>query len=203
VLTPGGGQHFYFEHPGAMRTLSTLGSGIDVKSDGGYVVAPPSLHPNGGRYVWDVGALPSETRVSAPPTWLLQLLTTPGAPGGYVLAPDGSARETFLGVAFATMGWLGQELDGGKVAARCPWSEMHSDGRGAGQDSSTVIFPGSALSKLGGFKCSHAHCANRHVEDVLGALPPAAMDAAARAAPKAFATAVRRLARATIRRASR
>ena len=203
VLTPGGGQHLYFRHPDEfLRTRATLGDGLDVKGNGGFVVAPPSIHPNGARYVWDVGALPSETPVSDPPGWLLELLTKGKAAPPRALAPEGSARETFLGAAFASLGWLGQDLDGGKVAARCPWAELHSDGRGAGDDSSTVLFPGSALSKLGAFKCSHAHCANRCVDDVLGVLPPAAMEAAARAAPQAFATAVRRLARAAVRRAA-
>jgi hypothetical protein len=104
-----------------------------------------------------------------------------------------SEAPRLLGVSTATV----RRMEGSTLSP-----VLGSDGRGAGDDSSTVIFPGSALSKLGAFKCSHAHCATRCVDDVLSVLPPTAMEAAARAAPKAFAAAVRRLARATVRRAT-
>ena len=42
VLTGGGGFHYYFGYQPGLP--SELGEGIEVKSDGGYVVAPPSSH---------------------------------------------------------------------------------------------------------------------------------------------------------------
>lgn len=50
--TGGGGQHhFYFcDKPVQSRIGMVLG--IDVKADGGFVVAPPSRHVSGGRYRW-------------------------------------------------------------------------------------------------------------------------------------------------------
>jgi hypothetical protein len=44
VRTPRGGWHLYFEHRGAPipKSESRLGPGIDVRADGGYIVAPPS-----------------------------------------------------------------------------------------------------------------------------------------------------------------
>jgi putative DNA primase/helicase len=41
------GAHFYFRHPGTEVRNGThlLGRPIDVRGDGGYVVAPPSIHP--------------------------------------------------------------------------------------------------------------------------------------------------------------
>ncbi len=51
VATGGGGQHYYFRHPGGVIPgVQSLWPGIDLKSDGGYVVAPPSRHPSGMRY---------------------------------------------------------------------------------------------------------------------------------------------------------
>ena len=54
VETPGGGLHFYFQHPGERVVPGIKGwkNGVDIKSDGGYVCAPPSIHPNGGEYIW-------------------------------------------------------------------------------------------------------------------------------------------------------
>jgi putative DNA primase/helicase len=50
----GQGRHLYFNHPGAMIPCSAgkLAAGIDVRGDGGYIVAPPSLHESGTAYRW-------------------------------------------------------------------------------------------------------------------------------------------------------
>jgi hypothetical protein len=52
VRTGGGGWHFYFAYPGfpVKCSASVIAPGIDVRGDGGYVVAPPSLHVSGNRY---------------------------------------------------------------------------------------------------------------------------------------------------------
>ena len=51
--TGGGGVHFYFKHPGGdIPTIPSLAPGIDLKAEGSYVVAPPSLHPSGRKYQW-------------------------------------------------------------------------------------------------------------------------------------------------------
>jgi len=56
ALTGGGGRHLYFEYSDNPpdRWPKGLGAGLDLKSDGGYVVAPPSVHPSGGTYCWEV-----------------------------------------------------------------------------------------------------------------------------------------------------
>lgn len=47
------GLHLYFKHPGGeLPTQIGLGEGLDLKGDGGYVVAPPSRHPSGSVYEW-------------------------------------------------------------------------------------------------------------------------------------------------------
>lgn len=49
-----GGQHRYYLHPGGPLTSSRLPAGIDVKTDRGYCVMPPSLHPVTGQpYRWE------------------------------------------------------------------------------------------------------------------------------------------------------
>jgi hypothetical protein len=53
VLTGNGGRHLYFAHPGAiLHDRGRLAPGIDLHGDGGYVVAPPSVHQSGKRYTW-------------------------------------------------------------------------------------------------------------------------------------------------------
>ncbi len=56
--TGGGGYHYYFiSHEPFKNGANILGenSGVDIRSEGGYVVAPPSIHKSGARYEWDGG----------------------------------------------------------------------------------------------------------------------------------------------------
>ena len=49
VQTGGGGRQYYFQWPGVLirNSAGELGAGLDVRGDGGYVIAPPSGHPSG------------------------------------------------------------------------------------------------------------------------------------------------------------
>ncbi|MDQ0367964.1 bifunctional DNA primase/polymerase [Catenuloplanes indicus] len=65
VRTGSDGWHLYYAHPGGALGAKLHGyPGIDIKADGGYVVAPPSMHPLTGRpYRW-IGDRPT---VAMPP----------------------------------------------------------------------------------------------------------------------------------------
>ncbi len=58
AMTGSGGGHFYYEYPAGQEIRNTVGktdgepNGYDIRADGGYVVAPPTLHPSGRRYTW-------------------------------------------------------------------------------------------------------------------------------------------------------
>ena len=53
ALTGGGGRHLFFRAAGAVRcSAGRLGPGLDVRCEGGYIVAPPSVHPSGAFYRW-------------------------------------------------------------------------------------------------------------------------------------------------------
>jgi hypothetical protein len=84
--TGGGGRHFYFRHPGGiLRNRVGLAAGIDLRGDGGYVVAPPSLHPSGRRYAWEPSRGPEEAAPAPMPEWLLEPVVDDGAPVGHPL----------------------------------------------------------------------------------------------------------------------
>ena len=71
ATTGGGGRHLYFAHPGGLvRNRAGLAQGIDVRGDGGYIVAPPSVHPSGRRYAWVLGRSPAEMVPAALPRWV-------------------------------------------------------------------------------------------------------------------------------------
>lgn len=54
VSTPRGGEHLYFLTDEPFDCSVNSDEGVDIRADGGYVVAPPSIHPNGGMYEWDM-----------------------------------------------------------------------------------------------------------------------------------------------------
>jgi hypothetical protein len=72
VETGGGGAHYYFGTARGARvgcSVGKLGRGLDVRGDGGYVVAPPSIHPETARaYTWDNP--PDVTPLARLPRWL-------------------------------------------------------------------------------------------------------------------------------------
>lgn len=49
VETPSGGKHFWYRYTGKVdkNSAGLLGAGIDIRSNGGYVAAPPSQTPDG------------------------------------------------------------------------------------------------------------------------------------------------------------
>ena len=68
------GRHLYFQMPETpiANSAGKIAPGIDVRGNGGYVLAPPSIHPSGKLYSWSVD---SSNTFSAAPQWLLDKLT--------------------------------------------------------------------------------------------------------------------------------
>lgn len=173
--------------------LTTPSCGVEVKHHG-YVVAPPSIHPTGIVYTWDVGGHPTEIPVAdLPPAWA-RALAARGP--GIARAATGPARRSLLGAAFAAAEWLGADLVSGAACARCPWVGAHTDGRGDGADSSTVILPPTTDLRLGRYHCSHAHCRGRDLSEVMAALPRKAIAVAGHEYPREMGVAIRWIARA-------
>lgn len=61
------GYHYYFKHPGCAVSNGPIKGLGDIKADGGYVVAPPSLHETGKRYEW----VDPEAPLAECPEWII------------------------------------------------------------------------------------------------------------------------------------
>jgi bifunctional DNA primase/polymerase-like protein/AAA domain-containing protein/primase-like protein len=73
-ITGGGGQHYFFQHPGGSIKSRPIAEGVDVKADGGYVVAPPSGHRSGRTYEWEGSSHPDDTSLAPLPPWVQQIV---------------------------------------------------------------------------------------------------------------------------------
>jgi hypothetical protein len=75
VETGGGGTHLYFRIPAGLKLSGSLPDypGIEFKSVGRQVVIPPSVHPNGHKYMWDPLAPETEPVPFAPDALIRQL----------------------------------------------------------------------------------------------------------------------------------
>jgi hypothetical protein len=90
--TGGGGCHLYFAHPGGLiRNKVGLGPGIDLRGDGGYVVAPPSLHASGRRYAWVESRDPRSRAVASP----VPVTNLADAPDDHMMSACGPNRRVW------------------------------------------------------------------------------------------------------------
>ena len=126
-----GGRHLYFLHPGQRITNSEQlagFAGLDVRGDGGYIVAPPSLHRSGQRYAWVDATHP----LAALPLWLRELFAPPEQPQRNVtpvkrLGPPG-ATEAY---------WLRRALERARPGTRGTSNTATRSGAGSGGSAST------------------------------------------------------------------
>jgi hypothetical protein len=73
------GTHFYFSCSAPVPTYIKInGTQIDIKGDGSYVVAPPSIHPTGLEYKWKPGRKPNDVPLAPPPPGLLHWIQGDG-----------------------------------------------------------------------------------------------------------------------------
>lgn len=54
VITGSGGKHLLYRVSHSFPKFENAQMGVDVRAEGSYVVAPPSIHPNGEPYEWSV-----------------------------------------------------------------------------------------------------------------------------------------------------
>lgn len=133
-ITGSGGRHILFAHPGVEihNSAGKLGAGLDIRGDGGYIVAPPSIHPSGRQYQWEPMSRPSQVQLAPMPAWLLDMLTRGAQPvtdkftdaevGGEVIEGGRNEYMTSLGGAMRRRGMGFDAIFAGLMAennARC------------------------------------------------------------------------------------
>ena len=82
AITGRGGAHVYYGYDGNdIKNRTGLLEGVDVRGEGGYIIAPPSFHPNGTQYQWECD--PNETKLSEVDDTVKRLLSIKkdGIPG--------------------------------------------------------------------------------------------------------------------------
>ncbi len=150
TASTGVGSHLYYAQPPGERVRNTAGKlapGVDTRGEGGYVVAPPSIHPNGSVYGWT-----DEREIVEMPHWMIERLrkqkterqpmpdlnfgaTTPYGEralrdeiGNVARAPEGTRNDTLNTAAFA----LGQLVGGREVEQRDAWGALEGAARACG-----------------------------------------------------------------------
>jgi KaiC/GvpD/RAD55 family RecA-like ATPase len=120
VLTGKDGRHFYFQYPGGVvgNSNSKLDPGLDIKTDGGYVVAPSSIHPETGRtYEWEAAHHPDDVTLAQVPRWMLDKLTARPEPTrsthAHATIPEGQRNDALTREAgrLRHIGLNGPELE--------------------------------------------------------------------------------------------
>src|SRR5215471_17604590 len=81
------GRHLYFKMPAApiRNSAGKLGPGLDIRATGGYVLAPPSIHPTGRRYEWSVDCA---STIADAPSWLTERIADASHSNGKSTPPS-------------------------------------------------------------------------------------------------------------------
>jgi len=89
----GQGRHLLFPYPDSVRITNKAGirPGLDLRGDGGYILAPPSQHITGRSYTWEASHALGDVPLAPVPDWLLALARNGASP-----APKAGASPQLL-----------------------------------------------------------------------------------------------------------
>lgn len=95
VTSPNGGLHIYFKYVVGTRNRGALGAGVDIRSEGGYVLAAGSTMANGRSYKWE-----TDTReIADAPAWLLDILLPKSAPAHTQYSLSAATNNAYVDAA--------------------------------------------------------------------------------------------------------
>lgn len=145
-LTGGGGTHLLYAAKDGERFTNQRGNlppGIDIKAWGGYLVLPPSIHPSGNPYHWELGYGPHEIEALPLPYSLRSILEETrsrqrvvGPPDSYAVQISTKLVDSILKrLDLATYGAQAYDGDGRKWILQhcpfCPETNPHPQDRAA------------------------------------------------------------------------
>jgi hypothetical protein len=119
--TGGGGRHYFFKTDRRVSKNSTKvqGRSIDIRTKGGVVVAPPSLHSSGNRYRWIES--PDDVDLAKAPEWLIEFVLNKPTEGSFVFedldlvtapgASEGGRNDQLCRLVGSHLGRLGDTPD--------------------------------------------------------------------------------------------
>ena len=129
-ITGSGGEHQIYLWPDDGRTINNSASGfiqgIDVRGEGGQIVAPPTIHPNMQPYEWDEQC----TDIAAAPEWLLELVCqkdTPQAP--LAVSPTNATLNNLISTGRPGDLWA-EQTDWSEILTPRGWQLSHTDQTG-------------------------------------------------------------------------
>lgn len=117
-LTGSGGTHLLYAMPDGVHYTNATGNlppGIDVRGQGGYIVVPPSIHPNGNAYRWEIGFGPHEYPLLMLPDALRNTLDDARAHRRTVGPPDSLAVRVAAALVESLLESLNIAADGPAV----------------------------------------------------------------------------------------
>lgn len=84
-ITGRGGYHLFYKSTATNKNRVGLYDGVDIRAEGGYIVAPPSIHPNGHRYEWEQG--PGDCEIASTEDRVINFLLGP--------VPENRKKQSF------------------------------------------------------------------------------------------------------------
>jgi hypothetical protein len=145
---------------------------LGPKGNTANVIMPPSVHESGHKYVWESSGEAFQILLQQ----LYLRFALGSQPGSGPESPKdscwlsrfkGDLRTLDLVSLCQRVGEGCTTLDSKRISIPCPWADNHTKKADWHPDrSDTVLFQSDGAS-LPGFKCLHAHCAERSLKDFL------------------------------------